>query len=93
MKFLILALVASLPLASLARAEEAKPAADAAHHEAEAGHDHKHGKKCGHKAEKHGDHTDYHHDEAGKAHHHKAHGAHYDECDGPEGETKEAAKK
>lgn len=92
MKFLILALVATLPLANLARAEEATTA-PAAHTEAEAGHKHKHGKKCGHRAEKHGDHTDYHHEEGGKAHHHKPHDGHYDECEGPAGEAKEAPAK
>ncbi len=45
-------------------------------HETHADHPHKHGEKCGHVAEKHGDHTDYLHD----GHKHKVHEGHNDEC-------------
>jgi hypothetical protein len=40
-----------------------------------AGHEHKHGPKCGHKAVKHGDHTDYEHD----GHYHAMHTDHVDD--------------
>ena len=84
--------IAALVSAPVARAE-GEAAEAATHQQAEETHKHKHGKKCGHKAEKHGDHTDYHHEEDGKVHHHKKHGKHYDECEGPEAEAGEAAKK
>lgn len=67
--------------------EAAKPAAAPEDRKAEAAHEHKHKKKCGHKSEKHGDHTDYEHEVDGKVHHHKAHADHVDECDGPEAEA------
>ena len=80
MKTMILAL--SLAFAPAAFAGEKGPP-----HKAAQEHKHKHGKNCGHKAEKHGDHTDYEHEENGEVHHHKKHAGHFDECEGPEAET------
>lgn len=82
-------LVAAFALNPVFAEEKTGAAAPAASedHKAEAGHKHKHGSKCGHKGEKHGDHTDYEHTVGGKTHHHKAHGDHLDECDGPEADA------
>ncbi len=42
-----------------------------------AGHNHKHGKDCGHKSVKHTDHQDFEHD----GHHHHVHADHVDDHD------------
>ncbi len=89
-KFAPIAVAALLALSPLvARAEGTTTETPAPEHkEAEAHPKHKHGKKCGHKAEEHTTadgktHTDYEHN----GHHHKQDGKHYDECTGPEADA------
>lgn len=83
--FALLGLVAAFFASPVFAEDAAKPTTE--DRKAEAAHEHQHKKKCGHKAEKHGDHTDYEHTVDGKTHHHKAHTDHVDECDGPESEA------
>lgn len=84
----LVAIASVLSFSTVSLAQTKPTEADA---KVEATHKHKHKKKCGHKAEAHGDHTDYEHTVDGKVHHHKSHGKHFDECEGPESKAAPAA--
>lgn len=90
----LIAIASALSFSSISFAQgDAQTAAKPSETDAkvEATHKHKHKKKCGHKAEAHGDHTDYEHTVDGKVHHHRAHGKHFDECEGPESKAPAAS--